>query len=105
MAELTLQGLQQLAEEMWEGCHGGDDTDKYMWTVGFVNGYLHAKFSSDDNKENDKEINPAQNDTRNQSNISSISNIWFSGTPVVQTDVGNSWWMCMDDIYTLERFV
>jgi hypothetical protein len=39
----TLQDIRQLAERMWEGCHGCDETDKQMWINGFVNGYLIAK--------------------------------------------------------------
>ena len=43
MVQLTLDEIKQLAERMWEGCHGCDETDKQMWINGFVNGYLIAK--------------------------------------------------------------
>lgn len=43
MAQLTLQEIRQLAERMWEGCHGCDETDKQMWINGFVTGYLLSK--------------------------------------------------------------
>ena len=43
MAQLTLQEIKDLAERMWEGCHGCDETDKQMWINGFVMGYLTAK--------------------------------------------------------------
>jgi len=36
----TLQKIRELAESMWEGCHGCDETDKQMWINGFVTGYL-----------------------------------------------------------------
>ena len=41
--EQSIQDIQKLAEQTWEGCHGCDDMDKYMWTGGFVTGYLMAK--------------------------------------------------------------
>jgi hypothetical protein len=59
---MTLDQLNKLANEMWEGCHHCDEYDKQMWINGFVNGYLHAEFNNefnDDDEENDKEINPA----------------------------------------------
>ena len=56
MTQQDIQDLQKLAEQMWEGCDGCDDMDKYMWTGGFINGYLYHKFSSD-TTENNKEIN------------------------------------------------
>lgn len=43
MEQQDIQDLQKLAEQMWEGCHGCDDMDKYMWTGGFVSGYLIAR--------------------------------------------------------------
>ena len=43
MTEQTIQDIQKLAEEMWEGCHGCDEMDKYMWISGFIEGYLIAK--------------------------------------------------------------
>jgi len=43
MAQLTLQEIKDLAERMWEGCHGCDETDKQMWINGFVTGYLLSK--------------------------------------------------------------
>ena len=39
----TLQEIRELAESMWEGCHGCDETDKHMWINGFVTGYLTSK--------------------------------------------------------------
>lgn len=39
----TLQEIRELAESMWEGCHGCDETDKQMWINGFVTGYLTSK--------------------------------------------------------------
>lgn len=42
MVQLTLQEIKDLAERMWEGCHGCDETDKQMWINGFVMGYLTA---------------------------------------------------------------
>ena len=42
-AQQTLEEIKQLAEKMWEGCHGCDEMDKYMWIGGFVEGYLTAK--------------------------------------------------------------
>ena len=38
MAQLTLEQIKILADEMWEGCHGCDGMDKYMWTNGFITG-------------------------------------------------------------------
>lgn len=43
MAQLTLEEIKELAERMWEGCHGCDEMDKYMWIGGFIDGYLMAK--------------------------------------------------------------
>lgn len=43
MAQLTLQEIKDLAESMWEGCDGCDETDKQMWINGFVTGYLNAQ--------------------------------------------------------------
>lgn len=43
MAQLTLQDIRRLAESLWEGCHGCDETDKQMWINGFVTGYITAK--------------------------------------------------------------
>ena len=43
MAQLTLDEIRQLAERMWEGCHGCDENDKQMWINGFVTGYLISK--------------------------------------------------------------
>ena len=40
MTQLTLEQIKILADEMWEGCHGCDDMDKYMWTGGFVAGAI-----------------------------------------------------------------
>ena len=40
MAQLTLEQIKILADEMWEGCRGCDDMDKYMWTNGFVIGAI-----------------------------------------------------------------
>ena len=41
---MTLEEIRQLAERMWEGCHGcGYVYDKQMWINGFVTGYLMAK--------------------------------------------------------------
>ena len=40
MEQQTLKEIEQLAEKMWEGCHGCDEMDKYMWTGGFMQGYL-----------------------------------------------------------------
>jgi hypothetical protein len=39
----TIQEIRELAESMWEGCHGCDETDKHMWINGFVTGYLTSK--------------------------------------------------------------
>lgn len=39
----TLEQIKELAERMWEGCHGCDEMDKYMWTGGFIEGYLMAQ--------------------------------------------------------------
>lgn len=39
----TLEEIKQIAESMWEGCHGCDETDKQMWINGFVTGYLTSK--------------------------------------------------------------
>lgn len=50
VAQLTLQEIKDLterikilAESMWEGCDGCDETDKQMWINGFITGYLTAK--------------------------------------------------------------
>lgn len=43
MEQKTLQEIRQLAERMWEGCHGCDENDKQMWINGFVTGYLISK--------------------------------------------------------------
>ena len=43
MEQLTLQEIKELAEKMWEGCHGCDETDKQMWINEFVTGYLLSK--------------------------------------------------------------
>ena len=43
MAQLTLEEIKELAERMWEGCHGCDEMDKYMWIGGFIDGYLMAR--------------------------------------------------------------
>lgn len=40
MIQLTLEEIKQLAERMWEGCDGCDETDKQMWINGFVKGFL-----------------------------------------------------------------
>jgi hypothetical protein len=37
-----LATIRELADRAWEGCHGCDDTDKSMWTNGFIEGYLTA---------------------------------------------------------------
>ncbi len=39
----TLQDIRRLAERMWEGCHGCDETDKQMWINGFITGYITSK--------------------------------------------------------------
>lgn len=31
--------IKQLAEELWEGCHGCDENDKNMWINGFIKAY------------------------------------------------------------------
>jgi len=41
--KMILQEIKQLAESMWEGCHGCDENDKQMWINGFVTGYLMNK--------------------------------------------------------------
>ena len=43
MAQQTLQEIKDLAERMWEGCDGCDETDKQMWISGFVKGFLISK--------------------------------------------------------------
>ena len=43
LKEIRIQVLQELADRAWEGCHGCDETDKYMWTSGFIQGYLSAQ--------------------------------------------------------------
>ena len=43
MVQLTLQEIKDLAERMWEGCNGCDETDKQMWINGFITGYITAK--------------------------------------------------------------
>ena len=40
---MRLQEIRELAERMWEGCHGCDENDKQMWINGFVTGYLMSK--------------------------------------------------------------
>jgi hypothetical protein len=39
----TIQEIRELAESMWEGCHGCDETDRQMWINGFVTGYLTSR--------------------------------------------------------------
>lgn len=49
---MTLQELNQLAEQSWEGCDGCDENDKYFFMKGFQAGYNTAKPDeiSDDEK-------------------------------------------------------
>ena len=47
MEQKTLQEIRELAEKMWEGCHGCDENDKAFWINGFVHGYLEALGTDD----------------------------------------------------------
>jgi hypothetical protein len=39
---MTLQELNELAEQSWEGCDGCDENNKYFWIKGFQSGYNRA---------------------------------------------------------------
>lgn len=43
MTEQIIKEIRELAERMWEDCHGCDETNKQMWINGFVTGYLVSK--------------------------------------------------------------
>jgi hypothetical protein len=43
MKLLTIDEINKLAEQRWEGCHHCDENDKYFWMNGFVMGYLEAR--------------------------------------------------------------
>ena len=43
MENKHIQQIRELAERMWEGCDGCNETDKQMWIKGFVTGYLLSK--------------------------------------------------------------
>lgn len=38
-----LKQIQELGEQLWEGCDGCDENDKNMWINGFVKGYLQDR--------------------------------------------------------------
>jgi hypothetical protein len=57
MAQQTLEEIKQLAERMWEGCHGCDETDKQMWTNGYITGALSNQIELPSDEEIEKKAN------------------------------------------------
>lgn len=47
---MTVQEVEKLAEDAWEGCQGCDENDKYFWMNGFVIGYLNARVDNIEEK-------------------------------------------------------